>query len=105
MEGYCLVGLMFALPAKPMPPMITAARSVRMSPKRFEHTTTSNICGERTKFIAAASTSMELDFTPGYSRATSAKTASQKTMLYLRALDFVTLVTCFRSLPSAVSKA
>ena len=36
-----------ALGAKPIPPIITAPKSVRISAKRFEATTTSNISGRQ----------------------------------------------------------
>src|SRR6266540_7352604 len=41
-------GATLALAAIPMPPWIAAARSVRMSAKRFEATTTSRLPGSRT---------------------------------------------------------
>ena len=50
-------GWTFALAAMPMPPWIAAARSVRMSPNRFDATTTSRLSGLRTIRAASASTS------------------------------------------------
>ena len=43
----------------PIEPVNIAASSLRMSPNRFDATTTSKLCGRRTKFIAAASTSSD----------------------------------------------
>ena len=53
-----LVRLTSRLPlaASPMPPVIAAPRSVRMSPKRLSVTTTSNRAGSDTKNMEAAST-------------------------------------------------
>jgi hypothetical protein len=56
MEGNLLSGLMFAPAASPIPPAIAAPRSVSMSPKRFDVTTTSKRQGSFTKNMAAAST-------------------------------------------------
>ena len=44
-RGALRSGLMLAEAAKPRPPWIAAPRSVRMSPKRFEATTTSRLSG------------------------------------------------------------
>ncbi len=59
MLGNVRSGLMFALAARPMLPVMMALRSVRMSPNRLLATTTSNASGLRTKSIAAASTSSD----------------------------------------------
>ena len=48
--------LVGCLAARPMPPVMAAARSVRMSPKRLSVTTTSNRAGSVTRWIVAAST-------------------------------------------------
>ena len=53
-----------------MLPVMMADTSLRISPKRFEATTTSNVCGRRMKFIAAASTSSDSVSTSGYCDAT-----------------------------------
>src|SRR5215475_12288433 len=45
MPGLVRSGVMLALAAMPMPPWITAPMSVRMSPKRFDATMTSNRSG------------------------------------------------------------
>jgi hypothetical protein len=95
MEGNLRVGLRLAAGASPMPPTTAAERSVKMSPNRLLATTTSKLSGRRTKFMHAASTSMELVFTSGKSPATAWKTSSQKTMLWAMALDLVMEVRCF----------
>ena len=50
------VGSKFAEGLRPSEPVTAPERSVRMSPKRFEATTTSNDSGRRTKFMQHAST-------------------------------------------------
>ena len=42
-----------------MLPMMIAERSLRISPNRFDPTTTSKLSGRRMKFMAAASTSSD----------------------------------------------
>ena len=64
-------GATFALAAMPIPPWMAAARSVRMSPNRFEATTTSRLAGSRTMRAASASTSTRSTRTPGNSAAVS----------------------------------
>ena len=56
MLGAVPSGLMLPLAARPMPPVIAPARSVRMSPKRLSVTITSNRAGSVTRKIVAAST-------------------------------------------------
>ena len=56
MEGAVPSGLMFPEAASPMPPVIAAARSVRMSPKRLSVTITSKRDGSVVRKIVAAST-------------------------------------------------
>ena len=72
-------GATFALAAMPMPPWIAAARSVRMSPNRFDATTTSRLAGSRTMRAASASTSTRSTRTPSNSAAVSSTTSSQST--------------------------
>ena len=74
-----LPGAKFALAAIPIPPWIAAARSVRMSAKRFEATTTSRLPGSRTIRAASASTNTLSTRTSGKSEATSSTTSSQST--------------------------
>ena len=59
MEGKRRLGSRLALAARPMLPTMMAERSLRMSLKRFEPTTTSKLSGRRMKFMAAASTSSD----------------------------------------------
>ena len=65
MEGWVRAGFRFALGARPRLPVIAAARSVTMSPKRFEATTTSKLSGRRTRSMHAASTSSDSVETSG----------------------------------------
>src|ERR1039458_1140780 len=78
-----------ALAARPMLPTMMAERSLRMSAKRFEPTTTSKLCGRRIKFMAAASTSSDSVSISGYWMATCSKVRSHSTMLSPCALDLV----------------
>ena len=55
-DGNFPVGLIFPDAARPMPPQIAAAISVKISPKRLSVTTTSKRSGFVTKNIDAAST-------------------------------------------------
>ena len=55
-EGNFPVGLMFPDAAKPIPPQIAAAISVKISPNKLSVTTTSKRSGLVTKNIDAAST-------------------------------------------------
>ena len=93
MDGKRRVGSRFALAARPMLPTRMAERSLRMSPNRFEPTTTSKLSGRRTKFMAAASTSSDSVSMAGNSAATSWKTRSHSTMLNPWAFDLVIEVT------------
>ena len=55
-DGAVRSGLMLPEAARPMPPVMAAARSVRMSPKRLSVTITSKRAGSVTMKIVAAST-------------------------------------------------
>ncbi len=70
-EGKRRVGSRFALGARPMLPVRIAETSLRMSPNRFDPTTTSKLSGRRIKFIAAASTNSDSVEISAYSAATS----------------------------------
>ena len=72
-------GAMLADAAMPIPPWMAAPRSVRMSAKRFEATTTSSESGERIMRAASASTRTRSTRTPGKSAAISSTTSSQST--------------------------
>src|SRR5947209_20100784 len=78
-----------------MLPEIAAPRSVRMSPKRFEATTTSRLSGRETKRALSESISCCACAISGYAGATGRKTSCQKTILYCMLLDLVALVTFF----------
>ncbi len=56
MDGAVRSGLMFADAASPMPPVMAAAWSVRMSPKRLSVTITSKRDGLVVRKMVAAST-------------------------------------------------
>jgi hypothetical protein len=79
-EGKRRDGSRLALAASPILPTTMAEMSLRISPKRFEATTTSKLSGRRMKFMAAASTSSDSVWIPGNSRATSRKARSQSPM-------------------------
>ena len=72
---------LFALDASPIDPVTIADTSLKMSPNKFDATTTSKEWGRRTKFIAAASTSRDSVSISGNSFATPRNTRSQSTML------------------------
>ena len=76
-----------------MLPVRIADKSLKMSPNRFDATTTSKLSGRRTKFIAAASTSSDSVSISGNSAATFVNVRSQRTMPKPWALDFVIEVT------------
>jgi hypothetical protein len=88
-EGNSLSGLRFALGAMPMLPITAAPRSVRMSPNRFEATTTSKRPGSRTNCAASASTWYSDSYTSSRSATTSRTTSSQNGMVCTIPLDFV----------------
>src|SRR5580692_1298783 len=81
MEGNCRSGLRLAAGAKPIEPTTAAARSDKMSPNRFEATTTSNQSGLRTKWAARMSMWYWSVRTSGKFFATAEKRSSQKGML------------------------
>ena len=88
-DGYSPDGLMLPDGAMPSPPVIAAARSLRMSPKRFDPTMTSSRSGAWTIRAARASTCICSLWTSGYSVATSAKISSQNGIEWMSPLDFV----------------
>ncbi|OIQ63320.1 hypothetical protein GALL_551400 [mine drainage metagenome] len=65
-EGKFPSGLMLPDGAMPMVPVQAGPRSLRMSPNRFEPTTTSNQSGCSTKFAVRISMWYLSHFTPGY---------------------------------------
>src|SRR5487761_2410166 len=71
-EGKMRSGLMLAEGAMPIEPATAGPRSDRMSPNRFDPTTTSNQSGCCTKCAARISTWNCARFTPGYSCPTAA---------------------------------
>ncbi|SIL53505.1 Uncharacterised protein [Mycobacteroides abscessus subsp. abscessus] len=77
MEMAVRSGLIFPDAASPSPPVIAAAKSERMSPKRFEATMTSRLAGSLTMRAASASTCIDTDGVCGYSAAISLKMLSQ----------------------------
>ena len=95
-EGWRRVGSMFALGGMPRLPCSAPPRSVRMSPKRFEPTTTSRLSGAVMNRAARASTWYWRQVTSGYSPCSSRNTSSQNTMLYCMAFDLVTLTSSLR---------
>src|SRR5262249_31987035 len=104
-EGYSRSGFMLADGAMPMVPVHAGPRSERMSPKRFEPTTTSNQSGCCTKWAVRMSMWYCEVFTPGYSADIALKRSSQYGMVIEMPLDFVADVTCFFIRVLASSKA
>ena len=77
MEGKRFSGLMLALAAMPIEPATAGPRSLRMSPKRLEPTTTSNQSGCCTKCAQRMSMWYWSVVTCGYCCAIAAKRSSQ----------------------------
>src|SRR5256885_2657507 len=92
-DGHSFSGLMLPPGASPMEPARAGPRSERMSPKRFEATTTSNQSGCCTKWAARMSMWYRAVLTPGYSFAMAAKRSSQYGMLWMIPFDLVAEVT------------
>src|SRR4030081_824494 len=105
MEGYSRSGFRLADGASPIDPTTAAPRSERMSPKRFDPTTTSNQSGCCTKCAVRMSMWYCEVFTLGYSAEIALKRSSQNGMVIEMPLDLVAEVTCFFSRVFASSKA
>src|SRR6185503_2477068 len=104
-DGYSRSGLMLAEGAMPMVPAHAGPRSERMSPKRFEPTTTSNQSGCWTKWAVRMSMWYCEVLMPGYSAEIALKRSSQYGMVIEMPFDFVAEVTCFLVRLDASSKA
>src|SRR6476659_6975558 len=104
-DGNARSGFRFAEGAMPIVPVHAGPRSERMSPKRFEPTTTSNQSGCWTKCAVRMSMWYCEVFTPGYSAEIALKRSSQNGMVIEMPLDFVAEVTCFFVRVLASSKA
>ena len=76
-DGYSFSGLILPPGASPIEPAIAGPRSDRMSPNRFEPTTTSNQSGCWTKWAVRMSMWYCAVFTDGYSFAIAANRSSQ----------------------------
>src|ERR1700748_2986069 len=94
-EGNSRSGLRLAEGAMPMVPVHAGPRSERMSPKRFEPTTTSNQSGCCTKCAVRMSMWYCDVFTSGYRAEAALKRSSQYGMVIEMPLDLVAEVTCF----------
>src|SRR3954465_9253569 len=88
-EGNSRSGLRLADGAMPMVPVHAGPRSERMSPKRFEPTTTSNQSGCWTKCAVRMSMWYCDVRMPGYSLAIAANRSSQYGMVIEMPLDLV----------------
>src|ERR671933_344208 len=95
-EGYSRSGLMLADGAIPIEPTTAGPRSDRMSPNRFEATTTSNQSGWRTKCAVRMSIWYWSVLTSGYSDAIAAKRSSQYGIEWMMPFDLVAEETCLR---------
>src|SRR5579862_3925083 len=104
-DGYSRSGFMLAEGAMPIVPVQAGPRSERMSPKRFDPTTTSNQSGCCTKCAVRMSMWYCDVFTSGYCALIALKRSSQYGMVIAMPLDFVADVTCFFSRVRASSKA
>src|SRR5512141_929001 len=94
-DGNSRSGLRFAEGAMPMVPVQAGPRSERMSPKRFEPTTTSNQSGCRTKFAVRMSMWYCEVLISGYRADIALNRSSQYGMVIEMPFDFVADVTCF----------
>src|SRR6187200_3501876 len=92
-DGNTRSALMFAEGAIPIVPVHAGPRSERMSPNRFEPTTTSNQSGCWTKCAVRMSMWYWDVFTSGYSAEIALKRSSQYGMVIEMPLDFVAEVT------------
>ncbi len=88
-DGYSRSGFRLPEGAMPIEPATAAARSLRMSPNRFEATITSNRPGSRTIIAARASISTCSLSSCGWADVTWAKRSSQKGIVWMIPLDFV----------------
>src|ERR1051325_3267493 len=104
-DGDSRSGFMLAEGALPIVPVPPGPRSERMSPKRFEPTTTSNQSGCCTKCAVRMSMWYCEVFTSGYCADTALKRSSQYGIVIEMPLDFVADVTCFLLRVRASSKA
>src|SRR6185436_4017740 len=104
-DGKSRSGFMLAEGAMPIVPVHAGPRSERMSPKRFDPTTTSNQSGCCTKCAVRMSTWYCEVFTPGYSAEIALKRSSQYGIVIEMPLDLVAEVTCFFARDFASSKA
>src|SRR5262245_6183536 len=104
-DGNSRSGFRFADGAIPIVPVQAGPRSERMSPKRFERTTTSNQSGCCTKCAVRMSMWYCEVLIPGYSFEIAAKRSSQYGIVIEMPLDFVAEVTCFFLRFFASSKA
>src|SRR5438270_5735712 len=104
-DGNSRSGFRLAEGAMPMVPVHAGPRSERMSPKRFDPTTTSNQSGCCTKWAVRMSMWYCDVLMPGYSFEIAAKRSSQYGMVIEMPLDFVADVTCFLVRVFASSKA
>src|SRR5579859_1964944 len=93
-EGNAFSGLMFPEGAIPIVPVHAGPRSERMSPKRFEPTTTSNQSGCCTKCAVRMSMWYCEVLISGYEADIALKRSSQYGMVIEMPLDFVAEVTC-----------
>src|SRR6266496_269650 len=109
MDGHSLSGLMLPPGARPIEPAMAGPRSDRMSPNRFEATTTSNQSGCWTKCAHRMSMWYCAVFTSGYCAAMAAQYPDVKTAQYgiewMIPFDFVAEVTWRRGRLPASSKA
>src|SRR2546423_13413466 len=94
-DGNSRSGFRFADGAMPMVPVHAGPRSERMSPKRFEPTTTSNQSGCCTKCAVRMSMWYCEVLISGYKADIALKRSSQYGMVMEMPLDFVAEVTCF----------
>src|SRR5882672_5123065 len=88
-EGYSRSGFRFAEGAMPIVPVHAGPRSERISPNRFDPTTTSNQSGCCTKWAVRMSIWYCEVFTSGYLAAISLKRSSQYGMVMAMPLDLV----------------
>src|SRR6266849_2577368 len=92
-EGNSRSGFILAEGASPIDPTTAAPRSERMSPKRFDPTTTSNQSGWLTKCAVKISMWYWSVLTNGYFFEIAEKRSSQKGMVKTMPLDLVAEVT------------
>src|ERR1700752_3402287 len=104
-DGNSRSGFRFAEGAMPMVPVQAGPRSGRMSPKRFEPTTTSNQSGCCTKCAVRMAMWYCEVLMPGYSAEIALKRSSQYGIVIEMPLDLVAEVTCFFGRVFASSKA